>query len=448
MSSIVGDTFSAESFERFLESRDEPIWRREARRAAWSLFESLPMPDRSIEEWARTDIRGFRWEQFAGLPGVERPQEIAATSGTEAAPDSVGRGLLGDGVELAGRMVSLDGSTVECVVAGTLAQRGIVFGPIEDVLRQRPDVLRPHLFGPTFDPRADKFSAYHAACWHGGGALYVPPYASAGTVHLLMQLSPSGIDLSHQLIVLDEGAEATVLVETAGPSDGAAALHCGAVEIVVGRGAKLTYVNLQNWGTGVWHFAQQKARVAREGSIQWTVGALGARLAHVSQHVVLAEPDAAAQVNGVMFTEGRQHLNYLTLQHHQAPGGRSDLLYKGALQDRSRIVWRGMIRVDLDAQKTDGYQRNDNLMLSNDARADSIPGLEILADDVKCTHGATAGRVEDEMIFYLGTRGLTRKEAARMVVAGFFQQVFDRITIESVRHALAEAIGRRVREYR
>jgi len=448
MSSIVADTFCAESFERFLASRDEPNWCREARRAAWSLFESLPMPDRSIEEWSRTDIRGFRWEQFAGLPGVERPQETAALGRTEPLPDSAPRGLLGDGVELAGRMVSLDGATVECIGSGTLAERGIAFGPIEDVLRQRPDLLRPHLFGPTFDPRADKFSAYHAACWHGGGALYVPPYVSAGTVHLLMQLSPGGIDLTHQLIVLGEGAEATVLVETAGPSDGAAALHCGAVEIVVGRGAKLTYVNLQNWGKGVWHFAQQKARVAREGSIQWTVGALGARLAHVSQHVVLAEPDAAAQVNGVMFTEGRQHLNYLTLQHHQAPGGRSDLLYKGALQDRSRIVWRGMIRVDLDAQKTDGYQRNDNLMLSNDARADSIPGLEILADDVKCTHGATAGRVEDEMIFYLGTRGLTRKEAARMVVAGFFQQVFDRITIESVRHALAEAIGRRVREYR
>lgn len=448
MSVSVADGFCAESFERFLSARDEPGWQRDARREAWSLFESLPMPDRSQEEWARTDIRGFRWEQFTALPGFDRLQNTTAADRPQPPADSLGRGLLGDGVELSGRMASLDGSTLDCVGSGALAERGIAFGPLDELLIQRPDLFRPHLFGPTFDPRADKFSAYHAACWHGGGALYVPPYASAGTVHLLTRLSPGGVDLTHQLIVLGEGAEATVLVETAGPDDGAAALHCGAVEIVVGRGAKLTYVNLQNWGSGVWHFAQQKARVAREGSIQWTVGALGARLAHVSQHVVLAEPDAAAQVNGVMFTEGRQQLSYLTLQHHQAPGGRSDLLYKGALQDRSRIVWRGMIRVDLDAQKTDGYQRNDNLILSNDARADSIPGLEILADDVKCTHGATAGRVEDEMIFYLGTRGLTRKEAARMVVAGFFQQVFDRITIESVRHALAEAIGRRVREYR
>jgi Fe-S cluster assembly protein SufD len=148
-----------------------------------------------------------------------------------------------------------------------------------------------------------------------------------------------------------------------------------------------------------------------------------------------------------MFTEGRQHLSYHTLQHHCAPSTKSDLLYKGALQDEARCVWRGMIKVDPAAQKTDGYQRNDNLMLSEHARSDSIPGLEIEADDVRCTHGSTAGRVDDEQVFYARCRGLTRKEAIRMIVAGFFQQVFDRVTIESVREALGHAIGRRIREY-
>ncbi len=148
-----------------------------------------------------------------------------------------------------------------------------------------------------------------------------------------------------------------------------------------------------------------------------------------------------------MFTEGKQHLTYNTLQHHEAENCKSDLLYKGALQDKSRLVWRGMIKVDVGAQKTDGYQRNDNLMLSADSRADSIPGLEIEADDVRCTHGATAGRVDEEQIFYCQSRGLTRKEAIRTVVTGFFQQVFDRITIDSVREALGEAIRRRVRDF-
>jgi Fe-S cluster assembly protein SufD len=205
-------------------------------------------------------------------------------------------------------------------------------------------------------------------------------------------------------------------------------------------------VNLQNWGSGVWHFAHQKALVDREGRLQWTIGALGSRLSKVNQHVALIGSDAEAQVNGVMFTQGKQHLSYSTHQHHEAPYCRSDLLYKSALQDKSRTVWRGMIKVDRDAQRTDAYQRNDNLMLSADARADSIPGLEIEADDVRCTHGSTSGRVDDGQVFYAMSRGYTRKEAVRMIVSGFFQQVFDRITIDSVRDALSESISQRVQD--
>ena len=148
-----------------------------------------------------------------------------------------------------------------------------------------------------------------------------------------------------------------------------------------------------------------------------------------------------------MFTEDKQHLSYHTLQHHQAANCYSDFLYKSALQDVSRTVWRGMIKVDEGAQKTDGYQRNDNLLLSDKARADSIPGLEIEADDVRCTHGSTSGRVDEELIFYARSRGFTRIEAIKLVVTGFFQQVFDRVTIESVREALGLAISRRVRDY-
>ena len=166
-----------------------------------------------------------------------------------------------------------------------------------------------------------------------------------------------------------------------------------------------------------------------------------------NQHVGLVGEGANCQVNGVMFTEGKQHLSYHTLQHHVKPNCTSDFLYKGALQDTSRTVWRGMIKVDQQAQKTDGYQRNDNLLLSRKARADSIPGLEIEADDVRCTHGSTSGRVDEELIFYAQCRGYTRREAIRMIVSGFFQQVFDRVTIESVRVALGEAIARRVRDY-
>ena len=434
MVTLTQSPFTLDGFKAFLSEREEPSWVHEARREAWAAFQDMPLPERTQEEWARTDIRGFRLEQY-GFPVKRERVELPLA-------------LLSEGVDLAGSVATLDSQPASAWGAEELAARGVIFDNLENALRRHGARLQPYLFGRTVDTRADKFAALHAAAWHGGGVLFVPRGVRLEKpLHFLSALSPGGVDLTHQLVVLEEGAEATVLAETASLDPAGAGLHCGAIEIVVGPSARLRYVNLQNWGTGVWHFAQQKAIVGHGGSLQWTVGALGSRVAKVNQHVFLAGIDAETQVNGVMFTEGKQHLSYHTLQHHEAPHCRSDLLYKGALQDKSRIVWRGMIRVDRDAQKTDGYQRNDSLILSPDARADSIPGLEILADDVKCTHGATAGRVDDEMLFYLGTRGLTRKEAARMIVAGFFQQVFDRVTIESVRHALAEAIGRRVREY-
>jgi Fe-S cluster assembly protein SufD len=453
--------FTQEAFDAFLRARNEPSWLTELRREAWGAFQELSLPDMRQEEWRRTDLRLFRLERF-GLPAP-------AAEGTP-----LPEGLLSAGVDLAGQAVTLDtrplcradvpstlhvgritnpsyaAASPSCTtwLDPLLAARGVLFGPLDVLAAEHGELVQKHLFTRAVDPRADKFAALHAACWSGGTLLYVPRGVVIDRpLHMLSALSDGGVDLSHTLIVLEEGAEATLLAETASTAPTAAGLHCGAIEIFVGPGARLRYVNLQDWGSGVWHFAHQKAVVGRAAQLQWTIGALGARLAKVNQHVSLVGEEADAQVNGVMFTEGRQHLSYHTLQHHEVPRCRSDLLYKGALQDRSHLVWRGMIRVDRDAQKTDGYQRNDNLMLSETARADSIPGLEILADDVKCSHGATAGRVDDEMIFYAQARGLTRKEAVRMIVAGFFQQVFDRITIESVRHALGEAIGRRIREY-
>ncbi len=426
--------FTERGFKAFLAGRRDPSWLVAMRRRAWEAFERLPMPERSHEEWRRTDLRLFRLERF-GLP-VPPDETVPFPSA-----------LLSLGVEDGGQAVSLDTSALVRKLDLEYSSQGVLFGALDQIAAEHGDLVCQWLM-QVVDPHYDKLAAMHAAFWSGGTFLYVPPGVKIDRpLHFHSVISDGGVDLAHSLIVLDEGAEATVIAETGGTTPNGGGLHCGAVEIVVGRGARLRYVNLQNWPTGTWHFAHQKARVEQDGNLQWTVGALGARVAKTNQHVALAGQRAHAQVNGVMFTEGRQHLSYHTLQHHLVPRCRSDLLYKGALQDRSHLVWRGMIKVDPDAQKTDGYQRNDSLVLSDGARADSIPGLEIEADDVKCSHGATAGRVDDEVIYYARTRGLTRKEAVRMIVAGFFQQVFDRITIESVRETLGEAIGRRVREY-
>lgn len=425
--------FSPATFDAFLAARNEPGWLSEMRRRAWAQFQELGMPGRTDEDWARTDIRLFKFDRF-GLPDSQAPIADAP------------QGLLSQGVELGGQAVTLDSATTESTIGEKWAAKGVLFGGIERMIAEHGDRLRPFFERRVVEPGRDKFSALSAACWAGGALLYVPKRVVIDEpFYALSGMTDGGVDLTKTLVILEEGAEATMLSETASVGPGAGGFHCGSIELLVEPTARLRYVSLQNWGDQVWHFAHQKAHVSRGGSLQWTIGALGSRLAKVNQHVALTGEDAEAQVNGVMFTQGKQHLSYSTHQHHMAAHCRSDLLYKAALQDDSRTVWRGMIKVDRDAQKTNAYQRNDNLMLARTARADSIPGLEIEADDVRCTHGSTSGRVDDQQVFYAMTRGYTRQEAVRMIVAGFFQQVFDRITIESVRDALGEAIGSRVR---
>lgn len=433
---VVSTGFSQETFDAFLAARDEPTWLLDMRRAAWRQFLSLPMPSVRDEEWMRTDIRLFKLDRF-NLPEADGHRAAAEFAHPHA--------LLAHGVELGGRAVSMNSHGVTEELDDKLASRGVLFGNLAKLVREHSEQLRPFFERRIVNPHQDKFAALNAACWSGGTLLYVPKNVRIELpLHSLSAMTAGGVDLGKTMVIVEPGAEATLLSETASATLDSAGLHCGSIEIMVEQGAFLRYVNLQNWGHEVWHFAHQKAHVGREGRLQWTIGALGARLAKVNQHVAMTGPDAESQVNGVMFTEGRQHLSYNTHQHHQAPYCKSDLLYKSAVQDRSRTVWRGMIKVDKEAQRTDAYQRNDNLMLSRDARADSIPGLEIEADDVRCTHGSTSGRVDEHQLFYAMTRGYTRREAVRMIVSGFFQQVFDRITIESVRDALGEAIGRRV----
>jgi Fe-S cluster assembly protein SufD len=426
-------SFTDEGFQAFLDSRNEPGWLTEIRKTAWERFKTLPWPSNKDEEWMRTDIRMFHLEKF----------NIPSKRDSVATPNPV----LNQGVELVGTAAACDGAaTAPTTLDPALAAKGVVFGNLTELLEEHGELIQKHLF-QTVDGTEDRFAALHQATWSSGTFLYVPRNVCVDKpIHTFTTLSDGGSDFSHTLIVVEEGAEATVLAESTN-AEGEAGLHNGAIEITVGDRANLRYVNLQDWSQKVWHFAHQKATVGRDANLQWTVGALGSRLAKVNQHVALNGKRATCQVNGVMFTENKQHLSYHTLQHHTHPDCTSDFLYKGALQDTSRTVWRGMIKVDVEAQQTDGYQRNDNLLLSSKARADSIPGLEIEADDVRCTHGSTSGRVDEELIFYAQCRGFTRKEAIRAIVTGFFQQVFDRVTIESVREALGIAIARRVRDY-
>lgn len=438
-SATLSTSFSREGFESWLAQLSEPAWLRERRLAAWDMFEAMNWPDRGQEEWMRSDLRPFKLDRYS------LPTGGPASASAPILPISP---WLSEGVELAGKVETLDSIITGAKLKAAYQEKGVLFGDLSQLAGEHEDKIRCALFS-VIEPSQDRFAALHAATWSGGQLLYVPRGVCVKEpVHINNAMSDGGSDLGHTLIILEEGAEATVLHETNSVSKAAGGFHCGGVEIIVKPSAHLRYVNLQDWGGGVWHFAHQHASIDRDASIQWTIAAMGSRFVQVSQKVALVGKGASSQVNGVMFTQDAQHMTYNTLQHHIAPLCRSDFLYKSALQDQSRTVWRGMIKVDKGAQKTDGYQRNDNLLLSGQTRADSIPGLEILADDVRCTHGSTSGKVDEELIFYARSRGFTRKEAVRLIVTGFFQQIFDRITIESVREALGQSIARQVREYK
>jgi Fe-S cluster assembly protein SufD len=246
------------------------------------------------------------------------------------------------------------------------------------------------------------------------------------------------------LVVAEPESRFALIEECLSPSPELASYSNAAVEIVVQDAAKVEYVSVQNLSRKTWHFASHHARVERDAELDWVAGGFGSGKGKIRIQNDLAGPGATSRVTGAYFADGTQHLDYDTFQEHIAPNTTSDFAFKGALRDTARAVWRGMIRVEEGAQKTNAYQENRNLLLSKTAHADSIPGLEIMANDVRCTHGATLGQVDRELLFYLMTRGLPPAEAERLIVRGFFQDVLDRVELEPVREALASALEARI----
>jgi Fe-S cluster assembly protein SufD len=292
----------------------------------------------------------------------------------------------------------------------------------------------------------EKFAAHNAAVWEHGLLVHVPKgVVLEKPLYVRIANATEGAALFWRLLVIaDAGARFTLVEEATSATSDLRAYTNAAVEIFVEEEAKLEYVSLQNLSHETWHFASQHARVGRDAELDWVSGGFGSKKGKVRIQNDLAGAGATSRVTGAYFTDGEQHLDYDTFQEHIAPNTTSDFAFKGALRDTSTAVWRGMIRVERDAQKTNAYQENRNLMLSPTTHAVPIPGLEIMANDVRCTHGATVGRVDRDQLFYLMARGLSRGEAERLIVRGFFEDVLARVELAPVRDALAAALEARI----
>ncbi|RPI84749.1 MAG: SufD family Fe-S cluster assembly protein, partial [Chloroflexi bacterium] len=353
----------------------------EYRLKAWELYESLPVPTTKDEPWRRTDIRGLKMSSFR-QPTPDDYAQLPAPRSELLQP------LAG---EQHGGQLILQPGKEQLHLDPILLEKGVVFTDLLTAEREHPELVEK-ILGKIVRPNEGKFAAMAAALANTGVFLYIPKNTIVeDPLHSILWGPGSGMAyFSHILVYVDDGASLTYVHEFSSPEESVGqVMHTGLVEIHVGEASNLRFVELQSWGENVWHFTHERAHVGRDANLDWIFGALGSHLTKNFSELDLVGQGASGRVSGFYFTDSDQHLDHDTQQNHLAPHTTSDLLFKGALKDNSRSVWQGMIYVAPNAQKTDGYQANRNLVLSEKARADSIPGLEILADDVRCTHGAT-----------------------------------------------------------
>lgn len=407
---------------------------RQYRQNAWKVYQSTPLPLGTEEEWRRTSLQKIDFSSF-DLIDQENYSEIEF-------PANLSEPVAG---EKNGGQLLLSPVQSHLTIEPSVEQQGVIFGSLKEIISSHPELIESIL--QKIDPNAGKFSSLAGALDFNGVMLYVPQNIRVELPLQSVYWSPAAgfAHAIHILVYLEEGASATYVHEAGSTEEnGNQSLHAGLMDIYVGPGAHLNFVELQSWGENVVNFTRENVRVDRDGSVDWIFGALGSKLTKNFSNLNLVGRGSTGKMSGFYFTDNDQHLDHDTQQNHLAANTTSDLLFKGALLGKSRSIWQGMIFVSPDATKTDGYQANRNLVLSRQARADSIPGLEILTDDVRCTHGATVGKIDQEQIFYLESRGMPRNQAERLIVEGFFDPIMQRIPFEGVKKRFQDAIKQKM----
>jgi Fe-S cluster assembly protein SufD len=434
--------FTREAVEELSRRKNEPDWVRDARLAAWETYEQIPMPTRTDEEWRRTDLRRLKLDRIVPFAGVDQ-ERASSLDGLLA---SVEDGGVSNESARAGVIVQRDAATVYSEVHDDLAAQGVIYTDLETACREHPELVKQYFMTQAVPTDFGKFEALHAAFWQGGIFLYVPKNV---TVELpfrsfVLAPEPGAAVFAHTLVVLEEGAEAFVVDAYHSNTQEEQGFASGVVELIQGDRSNLRYVQMQDWGRHVWNFMTERAILKKEATLNSLHVTLGSKFTKNSIGSHMRGEDSLAEMLGIYFGDGDQFFDHHTWQLHESPHATSDLEYKGALKDSARSVYSGLIKVLEGAQKTDAYQQNRNLVLSRQARADSIPTLEIGANDVRCTHGATVSQVVPEHIFYLQARGIPYTDAQKLIVEGFFRPVIDRIPVEEIQDFLEHAIARKV----
>ncbi|HUF60881.1 MAG TPA: Fe-S cluster assembly protein SufD [Verrucomicrobiales bacterium] len=409
-----------------------PEWFATMQRDAAEEFRTLPLPRREEENWRFADPKRLRFDRFRPAPGLPETGAAEWISRSAALEQVAGRYVFGNEILLAAERVNA---------------AGVICEPLEAAVYRHPDLLREHFMSQEFPLGSGRYAALHKARTRSGLLIYVP----AG-VHLELPVEivhwAGGEEVSifpHTLVVTGANASVTV-VEFFRSADGLAAGSCGVVDLVAGPGSRIQHVSSQFLNEESDFLQMSAAVVARDAHVKSLQLHGGAKNVRVESVCHLLEPNANSDMLSVSAPGAGQMLDQRTLQHHAAPNTKSDLLYKNVLSGDARTVFSGLIRVDEGAHYTDAYQTCRNLLLSDEAEASSMPGLEINADHVKCSHGSTTGPIEEEAVFYAGTRGIPAEAARHLIAFGFAAEVFDRLGSESLSGMLTGLLGQRFAE--
>ncbi|MBI3947178.1 MAG: Fe-S cluster assembly protein SufD [Armatimonadetes bacterium] len=432
MAAAVAQGITRETVEALSARLGEPEWLRSRRREAWETFESVPWPDASQEAWKRVDLKLLNLDAY-------RPWVPAGTGGPEAMPARLRPSL----AETAGGLVIQRNSEgVYSRLSDDLRHAGVLFTSLDEAVRRWPERVEAHL-GRAVAPVMGKFEALQGALWSGGAFLYVPRDVDVAVplVTSTWMDAMNGAIFPRVLIVVEQGGAVTLIDEQASLTEESEAFVSPVVEGVVGDGARVSYTSIQHWGGHAREVGTRRFLVGRDARLDWVTVTLGARLSRMRLQASFEGAGSESRLRGLYFPGDNQELHLDTLQDHRAPHTLSDLFFKGALRDAARAVYYGVIRVHPEAQRTNGYQQNRNLLLSDRAKADSVPILEIEANDVRCSHGATVGQVDPEQLFYLMARGLPRPEAEQILVEGFFRQILDAVPDAALRERVAALVA-------
>ena len=434
-------TFSRTDIDALSARLNEPDWMKAKRQEAWSIFEEIPMPSTSDETWRRTSLRKIKWDRLQ-LNGTS---SLVSTKSITKLPTEVQSALESD-YPAAGRLVLGNNRVVYYELNPKVAEQGVIFTDLSTAVAQHPELVQKYLGGEAVPPSNGKFAALNSALWQAGVFLYIPKNVEVDApFQVAFVLEGEGsISVPRTLIVADQSANVKYIEESISLGAHNQALNIGVVEVYANEDAQVRYVDVQRWGEDVYNFNTKRSISQNDSTIIWETGQLGGRITKTFYDSIMPGNGASMEFNGVYFMQGKQHLDMDCLIRHTGVATNGDLLLHGAVKDHSRSIFTGLIKIDKTGQQTNSYLKNENLMLDPTARADSIPSLEIDANDVRASHGATIGKIVEEYVFYLMSRGIPRNTAVRMVVEGFFYKVFDRMYNERIRNKLFSAVSAKI----